>query len=123
MLGPRVAVTAAACALFCGLAGAADPPVPPYPITIARATGPIVVDGDLSDAAWKDTTPIEKWFETNPGDNVEPKVKNVGRMTYDDKYLYIGLEFDDPDPKKIRAPYADRDNIDSTTDYGGILLS
>src|SRR5262249_60640552 len=23
---------------------------------------------------------------------------------------------------KIRAPYADRDNVDSTTDYGGIIL-
>jgi hypothetical protein len=122
MLGPRFAVAAAACALFSGLVVAAGAAEPPYPITIARATGPIVIDGDLSDAAWKDTTPIEKWWETNPGDNVEPKVRNVGRMTYDDTYLYVGIEFDDPDPKKIRAPYADRDNIDSTTDYGGIIL-
>jgi hypothetical protein len=118
-------------ALSMGLAAAADTPAPtptpapaepPPTLHIARATGPIEVDGDLSDAAWKDTTPIEKWWETNPGDNVEPKVKNVGRLAYDDKYLYIGLEFDDPDPKKIRAPYADRDNVDSTTDYGGIIL-
>jgi hypothetical protein len=92
------------------------------PLVIARVKGKIVIDGDLSDAAWKDTTPIEKWWETNPGDNVEPKVRNVGRMTYDDKYLYVGLEFDDPDPKQIRAPYADRDNVDSTTDYGGIII-
>jgi hypothetical protein len=108
--------------MFSGLVVAADAPEPPYPIIVRKATGPIVVDGDLSDAAWKDTTPIEKWFETNPGDNTEPKVRNVGRMAYDDKYLYIGLEFDDPDPKQIRAPYADRDNVDSTTDYGGIIL-
>jgi hypothetical protein len=122
MLGPKAAVTVAALALSCGLTVAAGVPEPPYTIKIARATGPIVVDGDLSDAAWKDTTPIEKWYETNPGDNIEPKVRNVGRMAYDDKYLYVGIEFDDPDPKKIRAPYADRDNIDSSTDYGGIIL-
>ena len=126
-------VVTAFSALALGLpavAWAADTPAPPpaaaheppYTIHIARATGPIVVDGDLSDPAWKDAQPIEKWWETNPGDNVEPKVKNVGRMAYDDKYLYVALEFDDPDPKKIRAPYADRDNVDSTTDYGGIIL-
>ena len=51
-----------------------------------------------------------------------PKVRNVGRIAYDDRYLYVALEFDDPEPKKIRAPFADRDNVDSTTDYGGIIL-
>jgi hypothetical protein len=115
-------VLATVAAVFPGPIRAADPPPPPPTIHIARATGPIVVDGDLSDPAWKDAAPIEQWWETNPGDNVEPKVRNVGRLAYDDKYLYIGLEFDDPDPKKIRAPYADRDNVDSTTDYGGIIL-
>ncbi|HEX4824016.1 MAG TPA: DUF5916 domain-containing protein [Candidatus Polarisedimenticolaceae bacterium] len=118
----RAAVATAVVALSCGVLRAAAPAEPPYTVKIARATGPIVVDGDLSDAAWKDCAPIDKWWETNPGDNIEPKVRNVGRMTYDDRYLYIGLEFDDPDPKKIRAPYADRDNVDSTTDYGGIIL-
>ena len=122
VVGRRLTVTAAAFALSSGLAVAATTTEPPYPIKIARATGTIIVDGDLSDAAWKDAAPIDKWWETNPGDNIEPKVKSVGRMAYDDKYLYVGLEFDDPDPKKIRAPYADRDNVDSTTDYGGIIL-
>ena len=122
MLEGRRLIAGVVSALSFGLAGAAEPPPPPYPVRIARATGPIVVDGNLSDAAWKDAAPIEKWWETNPGDNIEPKVRNVGRMAYDDKYLYIALEFDDPEPKKIRAPYADRDNVDSTTDYGGIIL-
>jgi len=132
MLGGRRLIPGVVAALSIGLAVAQDPPAPsptpappaakPYPVTIARATGPIVVDGDISDPAWKDAAPLEKWWETNPGDNVEPKVRNVGRVAYDDKYLYVALEFDDPDPKKIRAPYADRDNVDSTTDYGGIIL-
>src|ERR1700754_2211521 len=43
-------------------------------IHIARATGPIKIDGDLSDEAWKTATRIDKWYETQPGDNVEPKV-------------------------------------------------
>jgi len=113
----------------CSTLSAAEPeaartpgPTVVAPMRIARATGPIVIDGDLSDAAWKDAIAVEQWWETNPGDNLEPKVRNVGRVAYDDKYLYAGFEFDDPLPKKIRAPYADRDNVDSTTDYGGIIL-
>ena len=100
----------------------AQEPEPPGRITIARATGPIVVDGDPSEDAWKDAAAIDRWWETNPGDNVEPKVRNVARLAYDDTYLYAAFEFDDPEPKKIRAPYSDRDNVDSTTDYGGVII-
>ena len=57
-----------------------------------------------------------------PGDNTEPKVANVGYLTYDDKFLYAAFEFADPNPAGIRAPYGDRDNVSSSTDYGGIIL-
>jgi hypothetical protein len=91
-------------------------------IHIRRASGPITIDGDLSDPGWKDALRVETWYETNPGDNVPPKVRNVGYLTYDDRFLYAAFEFSDPDPSKIRAPYADRDNVPSYTDYGGIIL-
>jgi len=91
-------------------------------IRIRRAAGPIKVDGDLSDPGWTDAVKITTWYETNPGDNVEPKVKNLGYLTYDDKYLYAAFDFTDPDPSKIRAPFGDRDNVPSYTDYGGIIL-
>ena len=80
------------------------------------------MDGDLSDPGWKGATKITTWYETNPGDNIEPKVKNVGYLTYDDKYFYAAFEFFDPDPGQIRAPFGDRDNVPSYTDYGGIIL-
>jgi hypothetical protein len=51
VVGRRLTVTAAAFALSSGLAVAATTTEPPYPIKIARATGTIIVDGDLSDAA------------------------------------------------------------------------
>src|SRR6266849_4589629 len=78
---------------------------------ITRATGPITIDGDLSDEGWQRATRIDKWYETRPGDNVEPKVKNVGYLTFDDRFLYAAFEFEDPDPSAIRAPFAERDNI------------
>src|SRR5215813_5050314 len=91
-------------------------------IRIRRAAGPITIDADLSDPGWQGAVKIETWYETNPGDNVEPKVKSVGYLTYDDKALYAAFEFFDPDPSKIRAPYGDRDVVPSYTDYGGIIL-
>ena len=94
----------------------------PAEIRMSRAAGPIVVDGDLSDPGWKSATKVDTFFETNPGDNVPPKVKSVAYLAYDDKYLYAAFEFFDPDPSKIRAPYGDRDDVPSYTDYGGIIL-
>src|SRR5438132_7096167 len=83
-----------------GLAGstvaAEDPEIPA--IAIRRATGPITVDGDLSDPGWKDAVRIETWYETNPGDNTPSPVRNVGYLAYDDMYLYAAFEFDDPNP-------------------------
>ena len=115
--------TLAAAVLLAARAATAQTALSGDTIHITRATGPITVDGDLSDAAWRDATHVEKWYETKPGDNLEPKVRNVGYLTFDDKYLYAAFEFDDPNPSAIRAPYADRDNINgNSNDYGGLLL-
>ena len=67
---------------------------------IARATGPIKIDGNLSDEGWQGVTPITTWYEANPGDNTPPKVRNVGRIAYDDHFLYAAFEFDDPNPQR-----------------------
>jgi hypothetical protein len=92
-------------------------------LTITRATGAITVDGDLSEPAWKSASRIEKWWETNPGDNTEPKVKSVGYLLYDDRFFYAGFELDDPDPSKISSPFNDRDHISGNTDdYAGVIL-
>ena len=84
----------------------ADDSVPPVSLAIARITGTIAVDGNLDDEGWRGATPIDTWYETNPGDNVPPKVKSVAFLGYDDKYFYAGFRFEDPNPKGIRAPWA-----------------
>jgi hypothetical protein len=90
---------------------------------ISRASGPIKIDGELSDEAWRSATRVEKWYEVKPGDNNEPPVRNVGFLTFDDRFLYVGFEFDDPNPRAIRAPLGDHDNISgNSTDFGGIFI-
>ncbi|HSS44901.1 MAG TPA: DUF5916 domain-containing protein [Thermoanaerobaculia bacterium] len=91
-------------------------------IHIARAAGPITIDADLSDPGWKGATKIDTFYETNPGDNVPPRVRNVAYLAYDDRFFYAAFEFFDPEPGKIRAPYGDRDAVPSYTDYGGVIL-
>jgi hypothetical protein len=51
---------------------------------ITRAKGAIVIDGNLNDEGWRDALRIERWYEINPGDNIEPPVKSVGYLTYDE---------------------------------------
>ena len=65
---------------------------------------------------------IETFWETSPGNNVPPKVKTTAWVTYDDRYFYIAVKCDDPDPRKIRAPYVDRDNVIGTDDNVAIFL-
>src|SRR5438270_582658 len=92
-------------------------------IRISRAPGSILVDGDLSDEGWRNATRVEKWYEINPGDNVVPPVRSVGYLTYDDRFLYVGFEFDDPNPSAIRAPLGDHDSLNGQSDdFGGIFL-
>jgi hypothetical protein len=103
---------------------AADAPVPPGPgpVNLAKTTGAIQLDGDLNDSGWQNATVIDKFYETSPGDNTEPKVRTVAYLTYDSRYFYIGIRCDDPDPKKIRAPYVDRDAVIGTDDNIAVFL-
>jgi len=90
-------------------------------LRISRLLGPIKIDGHLSDEGWQHVAPIPRWYEVNPGDNTPPPVRNVGRIAYDDQFLYAAFEFEDPNPAAIRAPYSDRDDT-GFYDFGGIFL-
>ena len=114
-----------ALALFCAAPGSvfAQSALSGDHIAITRAAGKITIDGDLSDEGWQHATRIDKWYEVDPGDNTEPKVKNVGYLTYDEHFFYAGFEFDDPNVSSMRAPFSDRDNLgDGFSDYGGLIL-
>jgi uncharacterized protein DUF5916 len=110
--------------VVCALSGPARAQDAPAPETLhmQRAQGAITVDGALDDPGWQGVPAVDVWYETNPGDNTPPKVKNAGYLAYDDKFLYAGFVFEDADPRSIRAPYGDRDSIGSSLDYGGVIL-
>lgn len=97
-------------------------PPPPPPLTVTRASGPITIDGDLSDPGWQGAAKIDRFYETSPGNNTEPKVKTIAYVTYDDRYFYVGVRCEDPHPEKIRAPYVERDNVIGTDDNIAVFI-
>jgi hypothetical protein len=111
----------AAAAALCARTLAAQSPEPGA-IRIPRLPAPIVVDGDLSDPAWKDAAVVELAYEINPGENVKPPVRTVARVGHDDEFFYVSFWCEEPDPRRIRAPFVDRDGITDDQDYVGILL-
>jgi hypothetical protein len=110
---------ASACALvFTAAAAAAEAPQ----LAIARTSGPIELDGSLDDAGWQGALVVDRFYEIDPGDNVEPKVATRALLAYDERFLYVGLEMTDPEPGRIRAPVTDRDAGLTSGDYAGILV-
>jgi hypothetical protein len=132
MLGGRLSgITLAALAVAAPAFAQATAPAPaqpaaPAPTTrfhLTRASGPIKIDGDLSDEAWRTASKVERWYEIQPGDNTQPPVTSAGYMTYDDRAFYVAFEFDDPSPGAIRAPFGDHDDINGgNTDFAGIII-
>lgn len=98
---------------------AADAPVN---MTIRRAAAPITIDGDLADAGWQNALKSETWYETNPGDNVEPKLKTIGYIAYDEHFFYAAIHSFDT-PSDIRAQLGDHDGISGNSDdFSGVIL-
>jgi len=113
------------CTAFAAMAQtppAPQTPPPPGPMNVPKTTAPIALDGELSDAAWQSAAVIDKFYETSPSDNIPAKIRTVAYITYDDRYFYIGIRADDPEPKKIRAPFVDRDGVIGTDDNIAIFL-
>jgi Domain of unknown function (DUF5916) len=111
----------AALIVVCAPALFGEDPVPPR-ISLARITQPITVDGDLSDAGWSEATVIDTFYEFTPGDGTEPAVRTIARVGLDDRFFYASFWCEEPDPRRIRAPYVDRDGVTDQQDYVGILL-
>lgn len=107
-----------------GFRVAGQEPVPPIPapLTLARAAGPVRLDGRLDDPAWDGATRVETFYETVFGDDREPAVGTLALVMYDDRALYVGLRCDDPRPELIRAPYVERDAVIGTDDNVAVFL-
>ena len=91
--------------------------------TARRATGPIVLDGRLDDAAWADAVPTGDFVRVRPDFVRTTEFPSVVRVLYDDEYLYVGAFHADPaGPTGLRMPDLRRDFTPPESDVFGITI-
>ncbi|MCP9762393.1 DUF5916 domain-containing protein [Lacihabitans soyangensis] len=61
-------------------------------IHIKKTTVPIKLDGKLDEAAWQVSEIANDFFMNKPFDTAYAKSKSVVRITFDEKFIYVGLE-------------------------------
>lgn len=117
--------------LACGAAAAGRKDAPEQPdagswstpvISVPRATGPVVIDGELSDPPWASAARIDIFYEYNPGDNLPPRVRTLAWLMYDQDALYVAVQADDPHPERIRAPIVERDQVFGDQDNVALFI-
>jgi hypothetical protein len=86
------------------------PPEKANPVKIPKFSVAPVIDGVLDDDVWREAAVFKDFYQTSPGDNIEPSRPTIVYMGYDEKHLFIAFRcFDEKD--KIRASIAKRDSL------------
>ena len=62
------------------------------PIMLKRTTERMVIDGNLTEAAWYAGQPARQFWQIFPTDSIRAEWDTEIFMTYDDRYLYVGAK-------------------------------
>lgn len=79
-----------------------------------------VIDGRLDEGAWQVAAVLRGFYQTQPGDNIQPSHPTEVFLGRDEKFLYIGIRATD-EAGKVRATVAKRDDV-LNDDHIRILL-
>jgi Carbohydrate family 9 binding domain-like len=89
--------------LLLGLALPAAPPppppaeyIPPRGYVCYRAAGPVAIDGKLDDAAWQAAPWSDDFVDIEGDRKPKPRFRTRMKMLWDDQYLYVGAELEEP---------------------------
>lgn len=70
---------------------------PPLRYNCAYTATPIVIDGNLDDPAWKAAPWTTDFLDIQGYGMPKPRLRTRAKMLWDDKYLYIAAELEEPD--------------------------
>jgi hypothetical protein len=93
---------------LCLLAGMAYAQQAPKRYACRRAPSAIRVDGRLDDAAWKRAEWTDAFVDIQGGSQPQPRFRTRAKMLWDDEYLYIGAELEEPD---VWATLTEHDSV------------
>ncbi len=78
---------------------AQDPASTPKTYLCQRAASPITLDGRLNDAAWERAPWTTDFVDIEGAGRPKPRFRTRVKMLWDDQYLYIAAELEEPDVK------------------------
>lgn len=73
-----------------------------------RAEAPIQVDGNITDPAWRYAPWTSDFIDIEGDSKPRPKYRTRVKMLWDDRYLYIAAELEEPD---VKATLTQRDSV------------
>jgi uncharacterized protein DUF5916/cellulose/xylan binding protein with CBM9 domain len=74
-----------------------------------RATGPVTIDGALSEPFWSDGEAFTRLIQRDPVEGAPPSQHTEVRVAYDDDAIYVGARLHDSAPDSVAARLARRD--------------
>lgn len=80
----------------------------PLPIIAKKAGMSPVIDGKLDDKCWKDAAQISDFLVL--GRNIPAEVQTKVFLLYDEKNLYLGAVMFEPDIRKLKRDFKERDS-------------
>ena len=90
-------------------------------VSLIEGVLPIVLDGDLSDPAWAQATPISSFLQRDPLDGAPATLRTEARVVFDATAIYVGVRAFDPDPSRIIGFLTRRDG-ESSSDWVHVLI-
>ena len=71
---------------------------------VARASGPVVIDGRLDEATWQDADSLTDFVQSKPRAGYPATEQTVVRLLYDAERIYIGAQCDDSEAGRLTVP-------------------
>jgi hypothetical protein len=80
-------------------------------LTAVRISGAApVIDGRLDEPAWREAPVAAGFTQNRPRPGAPSSLRSEARVLVDGEAIYVGLTYFDPEPAKIQAPLARRDD-------------
>ncbi len=80
-------------------------------LVVPRSETKPTIDGRFSEEEWRNSLCISTFYQTAPGNNIEPSEMTVVRMFHDEENMYIAAQCHMSDMNRMRAFHSNRDNI------------
>lgn len=85
---------------------ATQEPFQPRTYVIQRATDSPTIDGQLTERSWREAAWTAPFVDSRGRDWAGPPVRTRAKMMWDEAYLYVAAELEEPD---VRASFTTRD--------------